>query len=238
MESEREMDNARSELQELVREFKRKRREFESSWFPALGEKLLAVKSARSYRSWCDKEGRSFRSFTQYCSIDLKFSATVCSDIVAAYKYVLDNHPELIEPSDSVRRKMVPGYNEINIVRRARKHLSNRKFKTIDSLLFKQLAGRDRLREAIASLLPKRARTSGIEHMKDELTRLKARVVQLEAELSHLRSHARKADLWDIDLKRLRRRVAKYIHPDVGGDNDLMRDFNVLVDRLIEIYGA
>jgi hypothetical protein len=219
----------------LAKDFGDKRRAFDTSWFPELGEKLVIVKSSKMYRDWRGRKGRKFKSFTQYCLHELNLSSTVGSDIAAAYEYLKANHPELLGCKPSVRRKKVPGYNEINILRRARPHLPVNKFQEIDALLFQQMAGREQLKAALRTAVPKRERRSDIDDLRKEIAVLRRRVAELEQELAHRSLCGLETPFSKKELRQLRRGVSMYVHPDIGGDNDLMRDLNALFDVLTEV---
>jgi hypothetical protein len=147
--------------------------------------------------------------------------------MVIASKYIADHHKELIDkcPSDGI-----PGYNEIILLVRAKKRISKRDFRRLDKLVFNDKIGRDKLRQNLKNLMP---RSKGkVSRMEEEIDMLRMRVLELEAEIDNLRE-IKLLDFDDTEIYRLRRLVSKYIHPDVGGSNEVMKQFNAFIDKLL-----
>ena len=217
------MDRIRSELIEMTKKYK-------ASWFPDLGELLYKVKNDRLYRSWSDKNGNKFRSFTKYSEHDLHICSSVASDIVLAYGYIATHHKKMIEnfPSDG----KIPGYNDIVILLRAKNKISDNDFESIDKMLFNDQIGRDKLRKRLRDLVP--GKESRVKKLEEDIENLWEIIFKLEEEIQELRNcRLMLSDLKEPEINKLKRRVAMYIHPDHGGNNDVMRDFNVLMDKLL-----
>jgi hypothetical protein len=218
------MKRLRQKLIDLTQQYK-------NAWFPELGGHLHKVKSERLYRNWSGKDGRTFGSFSKYCQHDLHISSTVASDMARAYEYIATCHRHLITkfPSDG---KTIPGYNEIVMLLRAQRRIPENKFMKLDRLLFTNGIGREKLRRELSCFAPKTGRK--LKQLQIQVMLLRARVRELEAEIDELRDFGFHTTLTGSEVNRITRTVAPYIHLDKeGGSNQVMRDFNSFMDRVL-----
>lgn len=75
--------------------------------------------------------------------------------------------------------------------------------------------------------------------LEEEIEFLRIKILQLETELKELKQfRVLFTDFTRPEINKLKRRVSNYIHPDHGGNNDVMRDFNVLIDKLLSVVNA
>lgn len=73
------------------------------------------------------------------------------------------------------------------------------------------------------------------EQLRRDNEELAARLAAVTAERDRLRrGRAAPASTCAVDVASLRRRVALHVHPDRGGDGELMRELNVLFDWLLD----
>jgi hypothetical protein len=95
-----------------------------------------------------------------------------------------------------------------------------------------QPAGEKSVDDAVNSL---RGR---FEYMEKKLAQANNEIAQLNEELSRYRTHGRPARVQVSDFGWLRRRIAHFLHPDRGGDNELMARLNALLDYVEGQQGA
>jgi hypothetical protein len=196
------------------------------SWFELAGM-LNQVKEKYFYKKWEDDTGRNFRSFTDYCRHDLKMGSTAASDMVAAYRYVVTvNEKLIVSPSDG----MIPGYNEIVLLLRAKKKTPTDKYIRLEKMLFSGQIRRDQLRQELRKTVPKS--DSKIRMLEDEIVLLRLKVEKLESEVRKARNSGL-FELTPAELHRVKKIVSKCVHPDVGGDSEEMKIFNSCIDKLL-----
>lgn len=71
-----------------------------------------------------------------------------------------------------------------------------------------------------------------LQSLKHECSTMKEALCISRDEISQLRERLRRRRLPEINLAKLRRRIAFHCHPDSNGDELLMKDVNLLFDYL------
>jgi len=211
------MTNLRTRIRELA-----EKQKSDSSWVK-LGELLEKAKNVKAFNDW------GFQNFTEYCNSEFPFGKTVASDMINGRKFIENHYPKRI----SVATEFIPGYNEIAVLRRAKKIIPALDFERLKDALFKDEITRTQLRREVVFLSPKKQKSS--KSTGDPNKKIK----ELEAEIRRLRIELRSRNnhngIDPIAAHKLWRKLQRKIHPDIGGDTELCQDLNNFFKPLMEL---
>jgi len=196
----------------------------DASWVE-LAALLEQVKDEKLYKEW------GFKNFSDYCSEELFFGKSVASDMLQGRAFIEEHFPELI----SVKTEKIPGYNEIALLRRAKKkNIAEKDFEELKDDLFSKGIKRDKLKAKIASLLPAKKRINGpINALKEQIRKLESKIQDLEEELEFFKQYNGFNEFNKDYLKGLRRKIMRHVHPDRGGDTGVAQEVNNFFDQVI-----
>ncbi len=209
--SQRHANRVRTEIFQLAKQL----RPDHQCWME-LGELFMEVKKDNLWRLF-----GNFESFNSYVAGELWFGRSAASDIIRGREFIEQHFPHLI----SVRRKnhsaFVPSYNQIAMLRRVQKQLPQPEFEMLKEELFKKKITRDTLRTKINSLLPpKQKKAESLDALRETVSDLRARLRRLEEKIA--------------TVKKLKKKVSFHLHPDRGGDTQVMQEINNLFDMILE----
>lgn len=195
----------------------------DSSWIE-LAARLRDIKSTALFRAW------GFNSFRAYHVDELELEKTAVYDLMRAWTFVSRRWPELTAiPSDG---KRTPSYNDVVLLARAEGRVAD-----FDQLAEGVRAGtlnREALRSTIRGGAAQRTYVTTLD-LREVLRERDLRIQELEAELQEARQQLRShlGIPQGLDLRRLRAKLARITHPDHGGDEDLMKEVNMLFEALM-----
>ena len=207
--SQRHANQVRTKIFQLAKELRPDHRR----WME-LGELFMEVKKKKLWRLF-----GSFENFNSYVAEELWFGKSAASDIIRGRVFIEQHFPHLI----SVRRKnaFIPSYNQIAMLRRVQKQLPKPEFEMLKEELFKNKITRDTLRTRINSLLPpKQRKAASVDELRETVSDLRTRIRRLEQKI--------------VTVKQLKKKVSFHLHPDRGGDTQVMQEVNNLFDMILE----
>lgn len=194
-----------------------------------LARTLRAIRAGELHRNW------GYESFREYYGKELELSRSLVCDILAACDFLRRHRPKLACKCGG--EKDVPGYNVL--ARLSRVEGKHPRFLELVKGVFEKGFTQRKVDSEIRSWKKNgsfpRKRGGEAQRLANENSWLKHQVAALRTENSRLRAENEKLRmrLWgDLDLDKIFRRIALLAHPDKGGENDLMRDVNLLFERL------